>query len=63
MSLFLKRSAKIFKGKETFLQLPYKLVCTCVYMRVYAGGEWREKKRDRDKERERENDKADVVEH
>lgn len=53
----------MFKGKETFLQLPYKFVCTCVYMRVYAGGEWREKKRDRDKERKRENDKADVVEH
>ena len=44
----------MFKGKETFLQLPSTLVCMCVYMRVYVGGEWREKTRDRDKERERE---------
>ena len=29
----------MFKSKETLLQLPYKLVCMCVYMREYVGGE------------------------
>lgn len=51
----------MFKDKETFLQLPYKPVCMCMYMRVYVGGEWRERKTDRN--REKENDKADVVKH